>query len=363
MTFDREVFYINEDSLVRAFGQERRDFDEVVEILASSPDEALQIKEYVHFIIQGYVAKKQAIRIFSQEGAIAIASYLDINGKIDKTAIDAVLSLIEQYRIERLDTQIRRSVYENSSSLIQRNDRHWLAREEVIKIFRTSRNKLSSVFKHIQESGMPMIEGVDFDNLYLSFSWSDRLVMDYLEEDSQITRSSYFYFSLSGLERLSVELSKELRTQERREYCQRVGEVAPPILKFLALTPSPSDQEIKRTVQYVKNKDRRCQITGVCRDKYENRRVKLVGHHLYDRKTYAFLASDPDNIIAIDELVSDDFHQWNGGNHVSCTIDDFIDYVEWKYPQKHEAILMLLNRRRVLLLKLSQFQRALPEGQ
>jgi hypothetical protein len=74
------------------------------------------------------------------------------------------------------------------------------------------------------------------------------------------------------------------------------------------------------------------------------------------------LADDIDNIITITEQIHDDFHQWNGGYQKSCTIDDFIQYVEWRYPQKHKEILMLENRRRVLLVKLTQFQRALPEG-
>lgn len=102
---------------------------------------------------------------------------------------------------------------------------------------------------------------------------------------------------------------------------------------------------------------------AIIRDKYENRLIKLVGHHLYDQNTYHFFASDPDNIITIAEQVSDDFHQWNGGFAKTCTINDFIEYVESHYPQKHEAILMLHNRRRVLLLKLSQFQRVLRESE
>ncbi|EDZ96369.1 hypothetical protein AmaxDRAFT_0700, partial [Limnospira maxima CS-328] len=46
----------------------------------------------------------------------------------------------------------------------------------------------------------------------------------------------------------------------------------------------------------------------------------------------------------------------------TCTIDDFIDYVEWRYPEKHELILTLHNKQRVLRLKLAQFQRTLPES-
>jgi hypothetical protein len=168
---------------------------------------------------------------------------------------------------------------------------------------------------------------------------------------------SIFFFSLSGLEKLSIELSVSLRSEERREYCKRVAEVAPPVLEFLAIAPSPSQAKIFSAVRYAKGRDEfSCQITGVDLG-------NMVGHHLYDKNTYGFLADDPDNIITISENLSRDFHQWNGGNHKSCTIDDFIEYVEWKYPQKHKVILMLDNRRRILMLKLTQSQRALPEGE
>jgi len=169
------------------------------------------------------------------------------------------------------------------------------------------------------------------------------------------------FFSLSGLAKLSIELSLKLRSEERRDYCGRVTEVAPPVLKFLSLVPSPSSEEMNRAVNFAKSRDGSCQITGVVRDKY-NRQIELAGHHLYDKNTYRFLGADLDNILTIDKQVHEDFHQWNGGNNRTCTIHDFIEYVEWRYPEKHEVILMLHNRQRILMIKLSQSQRALPES-
>ena len=338
MSFDREIFYIEESSLAKAFGLDQRRFDEIVEFLESSSDENIRLKEWVHFIIQGYINKQYAIRIFSREGVISVASYLDINGVVNETILNTVFALLKRYHINQIDARVRRTVYENSSSLALRRQRHWLSHEDVVKIFKTSTSRLNAAFQSIQKSDNPMIIDEDFEN------WEQ------------------VYFSLSGLEKLSVELSISLRSEERREYCERVREVAPPVIQFIALAPSPSEKDIDRAVRYVKNRDGFCQITGVARDKYGNRRIKLVGHHLYDRNSYTFLADDPDNIITIEEQISDNFHQWNGGFGKTCTVDDFIEYIERLYPEKHEAILMLHNRRRVLLLKLSQFQRSLPEG-
>ncbi|MDB9313147.1 hypothetical protein PN462_08540 [Spirulina sp. CS-785/01] len=341
MSFNRRVFYIEEISLAEALGIEHRELDEIVDFLQKETDEDIRITESLHFVVQGYINRQQyPIRIFSREGALAVANYLDLQGKTTKFSIKRVVELLEKYRIIRIDGKVRRAIYRHSSSLVLRNERHWLSREDVARIFATSTSRLDKAFQDIQRSDSPMRINEDFGDFdYASF------------------------FSLSGLAKLSTELSLRLRSKERRDYCKRVKEVAPPVVKILALSPSPSQQDIDRAVRYAKNRDEFCQITGVTRDKYENRLIKLVGHHLYDKNTYRFLADQPDNILTIAEYVSEDFHQWNGGNDKTCTIDDFIEYVEQKYSQKHEVILMLHNRRRILMLKLTQLQRRLPEGQ
>ena len=338
MPFDKEVFYIEEIKLAEALGLNQQSLDEIVDFLQASADESIQLKEWLHFAIQNYV-NKQPIRIFSREGALAIASYLDLRGDATKIALNGVIALLEQYSLNQIDGKIRRAVYENSSSLVYRNKRHWLSREDVVKIFMTTSSRLIRAFGDIQRSDFPMRINIDFE--------------DY---------DGLRFFSLSGLEKLSIELSLKLRSEERRAYCKRVSEVAPPVLKFLAIAPSPEPKEIEQAMNYAKNRDKKtCQVTGVVRDKY-NQRIELVGHHLYDQKTYHFLSADPDNILTIDKKLHEDFHQWNGGTQETCTIDDFIDYVEWRYPEKHELILTLHNKQRVLRLKLAQFQRTLPES-
>ncbi|MBE9233150.1 hypothetical protein IQ231_16075 [Cuspidothrix issatschenkoi LEGE 03284] len=282
MSFDREIFYIEEEKLSQALELTQRKFDEKCEQLIDSSDDRIRLQEWVHYIIQGTV-NKQIIRIFSREGAIAIAKYLDMEGKVNTNSLNKVFSLFEEYRINQIDTIVRRSVYENSSSLVVKRQRHWLNIEDVVNIFKSNKYRIREAFNSIQVSDDPMIINVDFEN-------------------------------------------------------------------------------IEQAMRYVKTRDGCCQITGIARNKYENKLVELVGHHLYDRNNHKFLADDIDNIMTITEQIHDDFHQWNGGYQKSCTIDDFIQYVEWRYPQKHKEILMLENRRRVLLVKLTQFQRALPEG-
>lgn len=338
MALQRDIFYIEEQKLAQALGLKLKKFDDFVEKLLQSNSEEPIIQESVHFIIQNYIAK-QPIRIFSREGALAITRSLEEEGIVNDATLKSILALIEQYRIEQIDTKVRRSIYTNSSSLRLKNQRHWLSLQDVVKIFQTNVKRIDLAMDSIKRSANPIILDEDITKI------------------EQVT-----YFSLPGLEKLSIELSLTLRSQERRLYCERVGEVARPVLKYLALAPSPSDSQIESAVRYVKNKNRKCcQITGATRDKYH--KLKMVGHHLYDKNNYKFLADEPDNIIVICENISDDFHLWNGGFGKSCTIDDFIEYIEWKYPEKHDKILMLYNRRVILEVKFRNLQRTLPYGE
>ncbi|AMW29425.1 hypothetical protein [Arthrospira platensis] len=339
MPFDREIFYIEEIKLAESLELTQQGLDEIVDFLQASTDESIRLKEWLHFVVQNYVTKQQPIRIFSREGALAIASYLDLRGDATQISLKRVIALLDKYSVNQIDAKIRRALYENTSSLVSRNKRHWLNREDVVRIFITTSSRLEQAFRDIQRSDFPMRMNIDFE--------------DY---------DGMRFFSLSGLEKLSIELSLKLRSEERRAYCKRVSEVAPPVLEFLAIAPSPEPKQIEQAMNFAKNRDQKtCQVTGVVRDKY-NQRIELVGHHLYDKNAYHFLSADPDNILTIDKRLHEDFHQWNGGTQKTCTIDDFIDYVEWRYPDKHELILTLHNKQRVLMFKLAQVQRTLPES-
>jgi hypothetical protein len=361
MQSNRDDFFIKEETLAEVFGLELKEFDKIVSKLENTESEnldnpiqlslftindneetslnninsSIQLKELLHFRYRNRVLK---IRLFSKEGALAIASYLDNCGSATELVLGKVLALIEQRRIDQIDANIRQAIYENSSSLIVTRQRHWLGFEDVFRIFKTTRNKLEQAFENIQRSDNPMQIQEDFEDI-----------------------DNIYYFSFSGLEKLSIELTASLYSQERRDYCQRVPLVAPPIVEYLALAPSPNKKDIDRAMRYAENRDRgKCQVTGIDWNKYDN--IEIVRHHLFDQNAYRPLASDPDNIITISKNISDEFHQWNGGNDKTCTIDDFISFIELFYTQKHEIILRLLNLRIVLQVKLSRLQRALPES-
>lgn len=117
--------------------------------------------------------------------------------------------------------------------------------------------------------------------------------------------------------------------------------MAPPLLKDLAILPYPKETDVKKAMNYVKNNrdSQKCQVEGVTREDGEE--VELVAHHLYDQNNYRFVADELDNIITISKKISNEFHQWNGGTRQSCTIDDFINFLELFYSEKHKTIAIL----------------------
>jgi len=334
-------FSITEQEIAIALKLERKQLDEIVSDLELSLDSSIEFKESIHF---RYLNRKLQERIFSQEGALAIASSID-NKSNDtmniKEVLTSVIELVEKHRINKIDNSIRQTVYHNSSSLTVMRELHWLSNRDVVKIFQTKESKLEESFKNIQISDDPMKKGEDYEHI-----------------------SAVRYFSFRGLAKLSIELAASLYKKERKDYCQRVPIVVPPVVSdLLALTPSeiPSQKDIESAMRYVNKRDKeRCQITGKSRDKID--KMDLARNHLFDQKNYTYLSAEIDNIITITREIHDDFHLWIGGTDKTCTIDDFIRYIETFYNQRHSVILMLYDRRQLLKLKLSQLQRYLPQS-
>ncbi|MDC0831643.1 hypothetical protein POG22_01290 [Geitlerinema sp. CS-897] len=214
MSFDREIFFIRETNLADALGlnyeYKFEEFLEIIDYLVEYGENNIRLKEWVHFIVERRV-NNQPIRVFSMEGALAATKYFDLEQIITKGSVKNVLNFIEEYRINKIDAEVCKAIGNNSSSLVLRYGRHWLSQKDVVNIFKTNYKRLKTALHNIQNSELPMQRDVDFC-------------------DYESTR----FFSLSGLEKISQELSIKLRNEERREYCERVNEVAPPTIEGLA---------------------------------------------------------------------------------------------------------------------------------
>ncbi len=135
------------------------------------------------------------------------------------------------------------------------------------------------------------------------------------------------YLSGMGISRVAVNLSLKLTKQHRRDWCQLVGERA---ISALHEVVEDREERVKR-VERAKKKAKTaakntCQITGLCCSPLNL--FDLAVHHVYDQETYPQLADHPFNLLVIRADIHKEFHQWMGGNHVSCTVDDLQRYIE-----------------------------------
>ncbi|NEO84394.1 MAG: hypothetical protein F6J87_09095 [Spirulina sp. SIO3F2] len=327
----RHDFLIKEQDLAIALELEWRTFDQMIEPLFQASGAVIVLVEEQHFI---YHDRRKQIRLFSQAGVLAIASYLDTLAtfSLPETAVRTVLALLEQQEIRKIDASIRRTILQNSSSLRHHNDLHWLSTTDTTKILKTTSSRLAEAQGAIEFSGEAMLVGrhmAEFEGIQ--------------------------YFSLAGLVMLSLELKRSLKSPDRQRYCGRIPKVAPPVVEYLALAPAPSRQAIESAKRFAKKRDKQtCQITGEEPNKFN--RLKLAAHHLFDQNTYPVLADEPMNLITISDELHEEFHQWLGGKGKSCTVDDFIQFVEAFYADEKSVIVVeLLQRREVLLEKLSRY--------
>ncbi len=76
--------------------------------------------------------------------------------------------------------------------------------------------------------------------------------------------------------------------------------------------------------------------------------ISVAVHHLYSQSKYPHLAASTDNLITITTDIHNEFHAWNGGTHQSCTIDDFIKFVDERYPEADEARIWLNKKKQLL---------------
>lgn len=326
--YNKTDFYFKEEDIANALDISRQFLDEMIEKIDNS--DQLNWEEYLHYT---YTNRSLKERHFSRDGLLIIAEYFSD----DRDKVAKILSLIEKLKTKIIDGKIRQVTYEQYPSFFQIGSQYWLSFRVCRNLLKTHPLYLKRVLKNIQLSFNQMIPDEDIREI-----------------------DGIIHYSLSGLAKMSLELSTRLTAKERKDYCKRVPIVVPPFTKALAqLPPAPSDKDIKKAMRDAQNRDKKkCLVTGESPDKYN--KFNLCQHHLFDKNYYFTLAADTDNLITIKEEIHKHFHEWNGGTKKTCTIDDFIDYVDAFYPEKHELIAKLMKLRSILKVKLEVYQKALP---
>lgn len=260
-------------------------------------------------------------RVFSAEGAVEICNYLEANQR-ERPLLKRWKRWLLQ-RDQRLKgLMIAKRVQEASAipgQLVFRNGRAFLAPKacrEVLSLG-TRQDVLWKAFQEIQRFGGTEKESLKIDE-------------DFFEDESKRPHSEselkYHYFSGSGLASISKLLGIRLTKKHRQEWVKTVAEYAPPALSVIEKHESDRTQHIKKVMNRVRSQaNGRCQLTGRRKSVYK---FNLVVHHLFDQKTHPQFADMEINLIAIGEDIHNHFHQWMGGAHISCTVEDLERYVE-----------------------------------
>lgn len=312
-------FTIREADLATALEIRHQELAKIITFFDADPNDQWELRENDHFI---YLNKSLNERLFFEQGAYAIAKYMD--EKATKSIWARITEFITRHKEKIRNAFISRKIQENCSSLTVKNNRHFLSKKDVVNILCTSPARLNAAFNEIQKSHDPMIIYEDFDDI----------------EDVR-------YYSLSGFYKLSQYLGKALTVKDRRGWCAAIEVVGRKTFKLIIDEQSALEKRISSAMDKAKRRDgNRCQITDIKRDKYN--KANIVAHHIYSKEHYPHLATSIDNIITLTQQVHDEFHAWNGGYKKPCTVDHLIQFVNQLYPDNYEVMLKLNKVKQML---------------
>ncbi|MEB3294060.1 MAG: hypothetical protein VKJ24_12950 [Synechococcales bacterium] len=313
-------FTIREADLAQALEISPQELDRIIQFFDSDSKDEWELCENNHFI---YLNKALNERLFSEQGAYAIAKYMD--EITPKSIWSMITEFITRHKEKIRNAFISRKIQENSSSLTVKNDRHFLSKKDVVSIFCTSPARLDKAFKDIQRSNQPLKIYEDFDDI-----------------------DGVRYYSFSGFYRLGRNLADTLTVKDRKNWCGAIEVVGKKTFKLIVDQQTAFQKKIDNAMAQARRRDGdRCQITHIKRDKY-NRTVNIVAHHLYSQKHYPHLAASVDNLITLTQETHNDFHTWNGGFQKPCTVDDLIRFVNELHPDNYEVVLKLNTVKKIL---------------
>lgn len=315
-------FTIRESDLAKMLEISIEKLDEIVIFFDSDPSDQWELKENTHFI---YLNKRLKERLFSKEGAYAVAKYIEDTQS--QSILSRVKEFITKHREKIRNAFINQKIQENCSSLTLRNDRHFLSKKDVVSIFCTNPSRIDKAFEEIKTSNSPLIIYQDFDNI-----------------------DGVRYYSFSGLDKLARHLGKVLKVKDRQSWCKAVESVSKQTFKLIIDAETAKKKRIDEAMDRAKKRDKsQCQITGVKHDK-QNKSINIVAHHIYDQHHYPHLVDCEDNLITLSQEVHNDFHTWNGGFQKSCTADNLIEFVQQLHSDNYAVTLRLNKIKQILAI-------------
>ncbi len=294
-------------------------------------DDEWDLIEGEHF---EWFSKPQRTRQFYEEGAMAIAKYLQetVQAKRFIGIIDKVVESLTNRRKHTRQMLVRRRVISEIQDLkgvIVRGNLVFLDRPKAIRILATNGKGLNSAARREQQNSSlsgraPMEGGVHYD-----------------------TVDGTEYWSQGGLVRIAQNMSENLSKKSRKAWTEAVAEVYEPAIeqqrKYLDSFETKVQKAMREVKELAKNK---CQVSLVI--KRPDDQFDMHVHHLFDKSTRPDLATLHENLLVMHEDVHDGFHKWHGSG--SCEPKHFIEYLttqeSWRFktPKTVAHLHELMNK-------------------
>ena len=272
------------------------------------------------------VVQANGLREYTQSGAYTIARYLETTQK--RSFLQKIKDMILHTKQKIRQAFISDHIIENCSSLMKRNEQFFISQADVVKMFKTKAPYLRKMLEVAQREEQPLIQGQDY---------------------TELLDGGGYYFSLSGIRKLSVAMKASQTKQNRRDWCSDIGEVIAPKVNDIVQQILDREKGIQKAMTSVKDRrdKKTCQVSG---EKWNRvNQLKLAAHHLYSKQEYPHLANVESNLITLSCEIHDQFHvSFMGGSDKPCTIDDFIQFVNAYHPEQTKVKTWLANNKLVL---------------
>ena len=321
----KQTLYITSQELCKILGINATQLHDIELLFDADPDdewELIQKKDYK------IVVASTGLREYTESGAYTIAKYLEAHPHKGfwRKLIDNITEWFLHTKKKINQSFVKSKILNNSSSLIKRSDFFFISKKDVVKILGTRSDYLKKMDEKARNTNFSLIKDEDYQEI-----------------------DGDFYYSLSGISKLSLVFAENLSVKNRREWCKDVSEVIEPQIDSIVKQIKERDKNMQKVMKYVKeNIDKKtCQVT--LEKKVPAATFQLTVHHLYSKNQYPHLIDNPTNLITIKSEVHDQFHfHFMGGADKVCTIDNFIAFVQSYYPENSDLVIKLQSRKIVL---------------
>ncbi len=348
------TFLIRDTELAQWFSITLEKLDKIVDIFDADPNDDWDLVEGVDY---QFVNKKDKVRLFSFEGALKIASYIDQHEK------RGILYRFREF-FTKHDQKIRRSLARklifnelaDSGEIKVYQGVAMIHKQSLRRILKTNGAKLNQTFNNLKlhESSSLKVDDEELAKVIKNTKTEVRplkIGVDFYEDEKR-----EFWFSESGVVRISKSMSETLTNKSRQEMCKTIAMEFP--LAFKEIQENLDDDtkqkiEIEKAKKRAKTRDKNtCQVTGQKPDR--NNKFNLAVHHLYSAQKYPHLATLDLNLVTIKEEIHQEFHGNLGGFHQPCTIEDFIEFLHVYYPEHQGNLALKLQKTKKKLEKLAK---------